>query len=167
LFRVFSLIRAGESESGFVFDEFDVDDFVGSAAGFGTEFTEQEPQFSGGGVDGLLVHGVEAGHLGDVDADVLGQADFADDCGGIEFAQVGESELELLDLVEENVVVGEFGDEVPVCFEELEVGVDGGLGDVEDCGALGKRATFLAQVMCADHSLASLGGDVHLHSCSM
>ena len=91
---------------------------------------------------------------------------------------VGGEQAELLgDVFEplEGVLVGEgLGDLGEGVAEELEVGVDGGVGDLEDVGDLAEGVSALVEFLCVEDALASFGGEggghggfLSWHGCSV
>ena len=119
---------------------------VGERAGFGggAEFAEDQAVLAQGGGDGAVVDLVEAGDLSGCgafdercDSAAVGdEGEGFEGFGGVLLEESVDAAAEEGDVFEEEVVGGLFGDVGPVGFEELEVGVDGGVGDAESLGDL-------------------------------
>ena len=68
---------------------------------------------------------------------------------------MAEAPVDAIDLLEQEVVAGGCGDVMPVGFEESEVGVDGGDGDVDFLGDLFEGVSVLAELVFSEDSSAS------------
>ena len=125
------------------------------------------------GVVGRLRRGVLSGVFGLEFVDLVdGLAQFAADqdelalVGGEGVGSVGlgveegvEADLECAEGGEQSVGCGLLGDFLPVLFEQAEVVVDGGGGDVEDLSDAAGGGAGLAELVGVEDASASLGGD--------
>ena len=80
---------------------------------------------------------------------------------GVLLEESVDASAEQRDVFEEEVVGGLLGDAGPVGFEELEVGVDGGVGDAQGRGDLAEGLAGLAEFVGVEDSAASLWGSGH------
>ena len=110
----------------------------------GTELAEDQAVLAQGGGDGTVMDLVETGDLGGggafderCDSATVGdEGEGFEGFGGVFLQESVDAPAEQGDVFEEEVVGGLFGDVGPVGFEEFEVGVDRGVGDVQGGGDL-------------------------------
>ena len=114
------------------------------------------------GAAGLANEGEHFGVAGVAGFDVLGDREvFADDFHEVDAGDALGLLAQQVELFEQEVVGGRPGDLGPMGFDQLEVGADGGVGDVELFSDLALGEAFHAEVVDFEAAPASAGRDVH------
>ena len=119
--------------------------------------------------DGAVVDLVEASDLGGRgvgqerrDSAAVGEeGEGFEGFGGVFLQEAVDVAAEQGDVLEEEVVGGLLGEVGPIGLEELEIGVDGGVGDVEGGGDLAEGLAGLAEFVGVEDASASFWGCGH------